>query len=175
MKKVIVGLIVLVIGFYFYQVSDNVLIPKDAIRFRVIANSNSESDQEIKKIVSNTLQKELYSSLIDVKSVDEAREVLKNSTSILEENIQKTLLENNTKEVFNINYGMNYFPEKIYNGVEYKAGEYESLVVTLGSGIGDNWWCVLFPPLCLMEAEEVRDSDEVQYRFFIKEIIDKYF
>ena len=73
---------------------------------------------------------------------------------------------------FKINYGTNYFPEKIYKGVKYEAGEYESMVVKIGSGSGDNYWCVLFPPLCLMEAEE---TDDVEYKFFIKEIIDKIF
>lgn len=66
---------------------------------------------------------------------------------------------------------MNYFPEKEYKGVKYDEGYYESLVITLGEGKGKNWWCVLFPPLCLVEAEE---SDKVEYKFFIKELIDKY-
>jgi len=48
---------------------------------------------------------------------------------------------------------------------------YESLLVTLGSGKGDNWWCVLFPPLCLLEAEE---SDKIEYKFFVQELIEKY-
>ena len=60
---------------------------------------------------------------------------------------------------------------KDYVGVKYPEGEYESLVITLGEGKGDNWWCVLFPPLCLVEAEEHTD---VEYKFFVKEIIDKY-
>ena len=62
-------------------------------------------------------------------------------------------------------------PEKEYKGVKYKEGYYESWVITLGEGEGNNWWCVLFPPLCLVEAEE---ADEVEYKFFIKELIDKY-
>ena len=65
-------------------------------------------------------------------------------------------------------------PEKEYKGVKYPAGEYESLVITLGTGTGDNFWCVLFPPLCLIEAEEENIS-EVKYTSFIQEIINKYF
>lgn len=175
MKKLFVIGLVLVIGFFFIEVDKNILIPEDAIRFRVIANSNLDNDQEIKKIVSKELQKELYNSLKDVKNVDEARSLLKNNTISLEKSVEETLLQNNMNPIFDINYGMNYFPEKIYNGVEYKAGEYESLVVTLGEGVGDNWWCVLFPPLCLMEAEEVKDSEKIEYKFFVQELIDKYF
>lgn len=175
MKKLFVIGLVLVIGFFFIEIDKNILIPEDAIRFRVIANSNLDNDQEIKKIVSKELQKELYNSLKDVKNVDEARSLLKNNTISLEKSVEETLLQNNMNPVFDINYGMNYFPKKIYNGVEYKAGEYESLVVTLGEGVGDNWWCVLFPPLCLMEAEEVKDSEKIEYKFFVQELIDKYF
>lgn len=65
-----------------------------------------------------------------------------------------------------------FFPKKEYKGVTYPEGYYESVKVTLGEGLGDNWWCILFPPLCLIEAEE---STEVEYNFFVKEIIKKYF
>ena len=67
---------------------------------------------------------------------------------------------------------MNYFPSKEYKGIKYAAGEYQSLVVTLGNGLGDNWWCVLFPPLCLLEAE---DSSDVEYHSFVADMIEKYF
>ena len=70
---------------------------------------------------------------------------------------------------------MHYFPTKTYKGITYDEGNYESLLVTLGSGKGDNWWCVLFPPLCLLEAEESSDVKDVEYKSFIKEIIEKYF
>ena len=89
-------------------------------------------------------------------------------------NIEETMDENNIQEEYTIDYGNHYFPEKVYKGVKYPEGEYESLVVTLGDGLGENFWCVLFPPLCLLEAEE-SDKDEVEYKSFIKEIIDKYF
>ena len=72
-----------------------------------------------------------------------------------------------------IHYGLNYFPKKEYKGVIYEEGYYESLVVTLGNGNGDNWWCVLFPPLCLLEAQETNTQD-VEYKFFVQDLIDKY-
>ena len=63
-------------------------------------------------------------------------------------------------------------PEKEYKGVKYKEGEYKSLLVTLGKGEGDNFWCVLFPPLCMMQTEE---TSEIEYKFLIKETLEKYF
>ena len=88
----------------------------------------------------------------------------------MSEDIEKSLV--NEDYSYSINYGLNYFPEKEYNGKTYKEGKYESLLVTLGKGEGNNWWCILFPPLCLVEAEE--SEEEVEYDFFFKNIIDKY-
>ena len=75
---------------------------------------------------------------------------------------------------FEINFGLNYFPKKEFKGITYKEGYYESVVITLGEGLGDNWWCVLFPPLCMLEVEESVTND-VEYTTLVKTIIDKYF
>ena len=64
------------------------------------------------------------------------------------------------------------FPKKKYKGITYKEGNYESLVIELGDAKGNNWWCVLFPPLCMIEAE---DSTDVEYTTIAKTLIDKYF
>lgn len=79
----------------------------------------------------------------------------------------------NYTDDFNISFGLNYFPEKEYKGVTYEAGTYNSLVITLGSGVGKNWWCVMFPPLCLLEGKN-NNTDDINYKFYVKEIIDKY-
>ena len=76
------------------------------------------------------------------------------------------------RDIYNINYGLNYFPKKEYKGITYKEGYYESLVVTIGDGKGDNWWCVLFPPFCLIENDKKTD---VEYRLYIKDMLEKYF
>ena len=94
------------------------------------------------------------------------------SLDCIKENL-KTV--DNILEKYNINYdisyGNNYFPKKIYKGVTYPEGKYQSLVITLGEGKGDNWWCVLFPPLCLIEAEE--SEENIEYSSFFKTIFDK--
>ena len=73
---------------------------------------------------------------------------------------------------YSIKYGMNYFPKKVYKGVVYPSGNYESLVITLGSGLGDNWWCVLYPPLCLINDNQT--TNDVEYRSFVYDLINKY-
>lgn len=156
------------------MVSHNNIIPEDAIRMRVIANSNSEYDQSVKQEVRKTLEKDMYSLLNNTTDLEEARTLINNNLDNVEKNIDKTLQQNNYKLPFSINFGLNYFPEKEFKGVKYEEGYYESVVVTLGEGLGDNWWCVLFPPLCLLEAEE-SEIDNVEYTTMVKTIIDKYF
>ena len=168
MKKIFIILLVLTV--LYISSSDSVVIPQEAIRFRVIANSNNKKDQKNKKIVADRLSYSINSLLKDSNSIDESRVILKNNINSFKDNIDKTLKENKIDTDYKINYGNNYFPEKEYKGVKYKEGYYESLVVTLGDGLGENFWCVLFPPLCLIDEDE-----GVNYKSFVKEIIDKYF
>lgn len=173
MKQSIVlfsGIIIFYIIFSNIVVASN-LIPEDAIRIRVIPNSNEEYDQKIKNSVTNILKDNMYKLLKNVKGVDNARVVINNNIENIKNSIDSLFTEENYQETFKINFGLNYFPEKEYKGIKYKDGYYESLVVTIGEGKGDNWWCVLFPPLCLIEAEE---STEVEYTSFVKELINKY-
>ena len=152
----------------------NNIIPDDAIRIRVIANSNSEYDQEIKNKVRETLEYDMYEILKKSTELEEARELIKSDLDNVENNIDEILRKEEYKLPFNVNFGLNYFPKKEYKGIKYNEGYYESLVVTLGEGLGDNWWCVLFPPLCMLEAEETNTTD-VEYTTLVKTIIDKYF
>jgi len=172
MKKVIIIIAVVVISMLGTKGEANVLIPKDAIRLRVLANSNSEDDLEIKEKVRIEVEKVISNILNNTFNVDDARKTLRNSLSRIDDEVGKVLNINEYDQTYKVDYGMHYFPEKIHKGVKYEEGTYESVLITLGEGKGDNWWCVLFPPLCLLEAEE---SDEVEYKFFVSDLIDKYF
>lgn len=176
MKKIILVLLALLSIYLVYnsfKKEDTIKIPDSAIRFRVLANSNSPRDQKIKEDVRDKMQKELYNLLKNTKSIKEAR-VLITDRIVDFDNIVKEQLKD-ADYSYSIDYGMHEFPEKVYKGVTYEEGEYESLLVTLGEGKGDNWWCVLFPPLCLLEAEETTNKNEIEYKSFIKELIEKYF
>ena len=173
-KYLILASLILVFIPNLNKESDEIIIPDEAIRFRVVAESNTKEDQETKTIVKEALEEDLDTLLKDSTSIDETRSILKNNQNHFESLVERTLLTNKINAGYKVNFGINYFPEKNYKGVIYEEGYYESLVVTLGSGNGNNWWCVLFPPLCLMEGEET-NTDEVEYKSFVKEMIDKYF
>ena len=153
--------------------NDNYVIPDEAIRLRIVANSNSNYDQLIKMKVRDNLEASLEKTVLQQSSIEEARKNIKNNLKEYEQVVADTLKENNYDKPFKINYGYNYFPEKEYKQVIYEEGMYESLLVTIGEGNGDNWWCVLFPPICNLEVEE-SETQDVEYRFLIKDIMDKY-
>ena len=174
MKIIITIIVLIILMIVTMSKEEEVIIPKDAIRFRVIANSNDLKDQQEKKRIAKTLGNNITKLLKNQNSLQETRTTLKKNINTFTTTIQEEMKNDNYDNNVEVNYGMNYFPEKTYKGVKYKEGEYESLVVTLGKGEGNNFWCVLFPPLCLLEAEE-DDTNEVEYTSFVKELIDKYF
>lgn len=171
MKKILICLSIIIVFYAMIGHVSSLVIPEEALRIRVIANSNSEYDQEIKNIIKEKLEYKLYNLLKDTKGINEARKIINSNIPSIDRELETTLNTLDYDLGYNINYGLNYFPSKKYKGITYEEGYYESLVVTLGSGEGDNWWCVLFPPLCLIEAE---NSDEVEYTSYVKELIDKY-
>lgn len=171
MKKCLILLLIISIFYIFISKSlaKSLTIPDDAVRIRIIPNSNSEYDQMIKGKVRDKLEITMYDLLKNVKSSDEARKIIKGNLDLVKNDVKSILSD--VDYDYDIKYGYNYFPLKEYKGVKYEEGYYESLLVTLGKGEGDNWWCVLFPPLCLIEAD---DSDDVEYKSFLEEIIKKY-
>lgn len=167
MKKLIIALFLVTVLILVNKKETKILIPEDAIRFRIIANSNKIEDQTQKIKIKEEMEPVIANILSTSNSLDETRKEIKNNMYEVKDILNKYDIS------YKINYGFNYFPEKNYKGVTYKAGEYESLVVTLGDGLGDNWWCVLFPPLCLLEASE-DDYDDVVYTSYVKELLNKY-
>ena len=173
MKKVIIVATIIIVLLCITK-NPKITIPENAIRFRVIANSNKPEDQNLKEQIVYNISQNIRSIQESPNNLQEARKIINSNIPILEKIVEKTLKEQNKSENYTIEYGNNYFPEKEYKGVKYKSGNYESLIIKLGDGLGDNFWCVLFPPLCLLEVEETTSS-EIEYTSYIKEIITKYF
>lgn len=167
MKKIIVCLFIVTVLVLVNKEETKVLIPEDAIRFRIIANSNSIEDQKEKIEIRNELEPIIGDILTNSTTKEETKTEINNNLYKINHVIDKF----NT--TYDVNYGLNFFPEKNYKGVTYKEGNYESLVITLGDGLGDNWWCVLFPPLCLLEVNET-NYDDITYTSYIQELINKY-
>ncbi len=166
MKKIIIVLFFIVVCLVCINEKESILIPNESIRFRVIANSDSKYDQELKMSVKNDVEKELYNIIRDAKNIEEARTKISNNL----DKVDNILKEYNVK--YNISYGNNHFPEKEYKGIKYKEGDYESIVITIGNGLGHNLWCVLFPPLCLLD--EQNNLDNIEYEFYASKLINRF-
>lgn len=166
MKKIIyIVLIIFLLLFSIYSKSNN-LLPSNSLRFRIIANSNNSLDQKTKQLIKNDLENNLFKLLEKSTSPEETKKIIKNNEDV----IKKTIEAYNVP--YTINFGSNYFPEKKYKGITYKEGNYDSLVISLGEGEGNNWWCVMYPPLCLLDSKS-EESEKVEYKSFFAEIINK--
>ena len=173
-RKLILIILTIVTIYVVYNnvKAEEIVIPNTAIRLRVIPNSNNLLDQEMKTKVKEYLETNLYKDFANVDDIDEARTIINNNIPKIEEDIIIIFNENNYDMNFKVKYGNNYFPEKEYKGITYEEGYYESLVVEIGEAKGDNFWCVLFPSLCLLETEE---TTEVEYKLGVLELINKIF
>jgi len=171
MKKFILFIFALVIIFVVYKEvnADEIIIPDESIRIRVIPNSNSTYDQAMKEVVKSYLEEDVYMMIEDTKEIDEVRDIIDNNIDNINFNIQDIFDDYKYNMNFDVNYGYNYFPKKEFKNVIYEEGYYESLVVSIGEANGDNWWCVLFPNLCVIE------EDDVEYTSLVREIVNKIF
>lgn len=172
MKKITIVIVLCLLYIFITNKNyDTPILPDDTLRFRVIASSNSKLDQELKMKIKLNVERELSNIISNSNSKVDVLSKLKDNISIINKVIEETMYKEKNIETFSVSIGKNMFPEKEYKGIKYSSGLFDSLVITLGDGLGDNWWCVLFPPLCLLDKEELND---VEYTFLVKEILSKY-
>ncbi|MFO7248749.1 MAG: stage II sporulation protein R [Bacillota bacterium] len=128
------------------------VIPPEAIRFRVIANSDAPEDQAVKRAVRDVVVAHLEEVMRGAQRVDEARARLAKALPTIEALAVETVRAAGFTYPVEVTLGRVPFPTKRYGTRVYPAGEYEALRITLGNGRGQNWWCVLFPPLCFVDV-----------------------
>ncbi|XLP21687.1 stage II sporulation protein R [Bacillus toyonensis] len=159
-KQVIAYLLLLLIGAqllvqFGYMKADAKgpsIIPKEAVRLRILANSDSDKDQALKRKVRDEVKAQIDGWVADLTSFEEARKVIQNHIPEIEKTVENTLKKEGSTESFQVKFGKNVkFPTKVYGNFIYPAGEYEAVLITIGKGEGANWWCVLFPPMCFLD------------------------
>lgn len=128
--------------------------PESLIRFHVIANSDSDEDQLLKYKVRDEILKIVAPLLAESKSLEESRQLLKEMEWQLLDIANKVLEESGANYEVSINHGKHIFPSKSYGRIILPGGEYEAVKIELGEAQGENWWCVLFPPICFVNVEE---------------------
>ncbi len=159
--SVAIGLIIAIIASVAGFGTECENIRQDVVRLHILANSDSEEDQQVKLAVRDALLncgKDLFSGIV---TVENARECLQSQERELVETANKVLAENGFDYKTRIFLAEEYFSTREYENFTLPAGEYLALKVVLGNGEGHNWWCVMFPPLCLPAASEKADLDAV--------------
>lgn len=126
-------------------------IPDEAIRLRILANSDAQADQDVKRKIRDAVNADIAEWVKTLTSIDEAREVIQSHLPDIQARAEETAAAQGLDQSVAVTFGKAQFPTKLYGQYLYPAGEYEAIVITLGEGSGANWWCVLFPPLCFLD------------------------
>ncbi len=153
------GLIVAVVSLFLlssidHEHSNNVQkgIASQVIRFHVIANSDSKEDQDLKLKIKDNITNSLEPLLNKVDSVEDARKALSDNLHTMERLANETIVESGFSYSAKASIENVYFPLRVYGDIALPPGEYESVRVELGNASGENWWCIMFPPLCFVDS-----------------------
>ncbi|WP_179292087.1 stage II sporulation protein R [Paenibacillus campinasensis] len=130
-------------------------IPQESIRLRILANSDSPADQLVKREIRDAVieQMQLWvMQLDDPQSLEEAKALTQKHLPEIHKLVGEELAKRGLSYGYHVELGVVPFPTKMYGGTIYPAGDYDAVRITLGEGRGQNWWCVLFPPLCFIDG-----------------------
>lgn len=161
------------------------------IRFHVLANSDTEEDQNLKLKVRDEVINYLYPYMQEVESIEESRKIIINNQDNIEKIAKKVIEDNGYDYKVRTELARENFPEKSYGNITLPQGNYEAFRVIIGNGEGHNWWCVMFPALCFIDvtkgkveeekSEEELDKvieekkEEVKVKSKLVEIIENFF
>lgn len=158
---------------------------EDAVRLRILANSDSIEDQALKRKVRDSVNKAITKMVTGIQDLDEAKTMITENLPQIEQIVADELERQSVDQSFNVRFSQAEFPTKLYGDIVYPAGVYNAVVITIGEGKGENWWCVLFPPLCFLDIEnsevveadagqsevESEQEEEVEVKFFVVELL----
>lgn len=162
MKRLEISLLIaLVFGIVLSMSALNVecdQIRESVLRMHVLANSDNETDQNLKLKVRDRLLEVSNDIYSNAKDREDAIECTESNLALLQSEAQKVVIDNGYDYPVSVELEDTYFNTRTYGDITLPAGEYKALRVIIGEGAGHNWWCVMFPPLCISAASD----DEAQ-------------
>ena len=173
MKKLLI-----VFGLVLLVVVGALLIPKqevkyDYLRLHIRANSNSQIDQNVKYEIKDEVVRFLTPHLCNVASKDEAINIVNKYSNILTSKCTQILLNKGFNYSVKVKIQNEYFPTRTYVNTTLESGFYDAVIIELGEAEGDNWWCVMYPPLCFVNKNE--NTNQIKYKSIIYEWFQKLF
>lgn len=143
------------------------------LRIHIRANSNSEIDQAVKYQVKDAVVEALIPILSSCQTKQEAEQTLQKNFSLIESVANNVLLKNGFPYKAKARLASEEFPTRSYDGLVLEQGFYDALILDLGTGKGNNWWCVVYPPLCFLKSNPT--GQDVVYKSKLVEIIKSFF
>ncbi len=171
-KKTVCIILILVFSILFCACAKNTNDERQLLRLHIRANSNSLVDQQVKLKVRDIVVSYLDTQLGHLDSYEKVKKEITKLLPQIQSKANKVLAECNMDYKAKAKLDNQYFPTRMYEDLVVESGYYDALIIELGSGQGDNWWCVIYPPLCYVE---VQFGSGFRYKSKIKELIDKYF
>jgi len=176
MKKITIILTVIInifLSFYIFNIKSNKNVYLDTFRLHIRANSNSADDQYTKYFIKDKIIN-LFSPHIDkIKSSDDAILFINNSVSLVNDYVNYLLKKINKKYTANVTTGVNYFEPREINGCYFESGYYQSMIISLGNGVGNNWWGLIYPNFSYF-GNKLQNSDDIIYKSKIVEIYNSF-
>ena len=127
-------------------------IAPEILRFHVLANSDSDEDQQLKLRVRTLLLDSIYEGLGENASLNDTKEYVLSNKNSLEQQAEDYMKAQGYDYPAHMDVTRCYFPTKTYGDMVFPCGTYDAVRVEIGSGKGHNWWCVLYPPLCFVDS-----------------------
>ncbi|RCX17857.1 stage II sporulation protein R [Anaerobacterium chartisolvens] len=155
---------ILWLGVYLTTYSEDVNkgLSENLIRLHVVANSDGDVDQALKRDVRDVIINYMQQQLKDSKDIENTKNVISRDMEKIEELAKEEIFRQGKAYEVKADMGIHPFPTKMYGDITLPAGNYQALRVVIGKGEGANWWCVLFPPLCFVDATHGTISDSVK-------------
>lgn len=144
---------------------------EDTVRLHILANSDSEEDQALKLCVRDAILREFSEELSEIDSTDAAKDVLLSLLPEIEMQARTEILNQGYSYDVSVSLSKEWYDTREYEDFSLPRGYYTSLQVIIGDGDGKNWWCVMFPPLCLDMATEEAPTDDAVKKYSNEEFI----
>ena len=156
MKKYIILILVLflflIFSAYSYASTVNENLSDNVFRLHVIANSDSKEDQDLKYKVRDKLIEYMKSITSNIENKEEVINIAYNNIENFQKIAEQVIKENGFNYPVKVEIGNFSFPTKTYGDISFPSGFYDALKVEIGNASGQNWWCVMFPPLCFVDV-----------------------
>lgn len=151
---------------------EKTLSNEDYLRIHIRANSNDAEDQRVKYLVRDAVVEYLIPVVSSVTSKEELESVLTANMRSIERVANAVLKDNGKAYTSKGKINNEYFPTRVYGETVFESDYYDALILELGTGKGDNWWCVVYPPLCFVNSKQI-DTTHIRYKSKIVELIKK--